>query len=109
MFFLGSVSGFLPYILAFSITLVWGSHAGLPFFKAGAIAESQNEISDEKIISADSIGSYSYDNQVVTENIDEIPSIYDTGIKVFKCYLLRLFDFAGIGISLLRAPPVSPF
>lgn len=109
MFFLGSVSGFLPYILAFSITIVWGSQVGLPFFKTGAIDESQNEISDEKIISADHTGNYSYDNHVITENIDEIPSIYYTGIKVFNCFLFRPFYFAGIGISLLRAPPVSPF
>jgi len=109
MFFLSSISGFLPYILAFSITLIWGGHAGLPYFKAGSPAESKNEISKEEDISADHLGSYSYKKQIINEKNDNDPVIGCHETKVLNFFLCHLPDFAGIGISSLRAPPIYLF
>jgi hypothetical protein len=109
MFYLGSISGILPYILAFSLTIVLGSHAHFPFLKGGAIEESSNKISNEKSITVGHSSSFTYKKQIVTEDIRKFAFTYFKEVKVIVFYPFRLTDYSGIGISLLRAPPVSPF
>jgi hypothetical protein len=105
MFYLGSIAGILPYILAFSLTLVWGGHAGLPFFVSGSTPETKNVIAKEENIPVEKLKSFAYHKQVITRKIDiaQIPSF--TRTKVLSFYLVRFVDCAVLGISLLRAPP----
>ena len=107
MFYLGSIAGILPYLLALSLTIVWGGHAGLPFFASEPTPETKNEISEEKKLPVENLKSFSFEKQIVTEKITAFLIPFCTRTKVFNFYLFRLFDSTEFGISLLRAPPVS--
>ena len=105
MFYLGSIAGILPYILAFSLTLVWGGHAGLPFFASGSIPETKNVIEKKENIPVEKLKNFAFKKQNITRKIDvtQIPCF--TRSKVLNFYLVRFVDAAVSGISLLRAPP----
>src|ERR1035437_9649861 len=105
MFYLGSIAGILPYILVFSLTLVWGGHAGLPFFASGSISETKNEIAKEENIPAEKLKSFAFKKQFIASAIDlaQIPCI--TSTRVLSCYLALFIDSSVLGIPLLRAPP----
>ena len=109
MFYLGSIAGILPYILAFSLTLVWGGHASLPFFTSGSNLEPKNEIIDAKQSIVENSTSFTFDNQYIAKKIAVFQVPFYIRTKVFNFWLSQLFDFAKPGISLLRAPPVSLF
>jgi hypothetical protein len=109
MFFLGSISGILPYLLAFTLTIIWGGHAGMPFLRAGSAEESKNEISAGEKVASDLAENFVYINQIVTAKIFKFPVLCYSESKVLSFYTFRLSDYSGLGISLLRAPPVSPF
>lgn len=105
MFYLGSIAGILPYLLVFSLTLVLGGHAGLPFFASASTHEIKNEISEEKKLPVENLKSFSFEEQVVNEIITVFPAPFCTRTKVFNFYLLRFINSPDIGISFLRAPP----
>ena len=109
MFYLGSIAGILPYLLAFSLTIVWGGHAGLPFFTSASTTESQNEIVEEKVHPVENSKSFSFDNQIVVGKITAFLIPICPRKKVFNFYLFRSFHSTQLGIALLRAPPVSLF
>jgi hypothetical protein len=109
MFYLGSIAGILPYILAFSLTLVLGGHAGIPFLSLESKPEIKNEISEEKSLPVENIKSFTFDKQIVNEKITVFLVPFCTATKVFDHYSVRLFDSSGYGISLLRAPPIPLF
>jgi len=109
MFYLGSIAGILPYLLAFSLTIAWGGHVGLPFFASESTPESKSEIIEDKDLSVENVNFFAFDNQIVTENIAAFATPFCTQTKAFNLYLFRLFDATGLGISLLRAPPISLF
>ncbi|MEI6680244.1 MAG: hypothetical protein WCL21_16670 [Mariniphaga sp.] len=109
MFFLGSISGILPYILAFSLTIIWGGHAGMPFLKAGVAEESKNEIAAEKKVTSDQTENFVYADQIVTAKTFNLPVLCYSESKLLGFYTFRIIDYCVLGISLLRAPPVSPF
>lgn len=107
MFYLGSIAGILPYLLAFSLTILWGGHAGLPFFASGSTPETAKEIVEVKNLPVENSKSFSFENQVFAEAISIFRIPFCTRTKVFNLYLFRFFDSTELGISLLRAPPVS--
>ena len=107
MFYLGSIAGILPYLLAFSLTIVLGSHAGLPFIKSNLSSASQNEIAKEEIVNIKKIESYSIDNQVITKIAPLIPACFPLLVKIENFYLTIFLKVSEFGISLLRAPPVQ--
>lgn len=109
MFYLGSIAGILPYLLAFSLTLVLGGHAGLPFFASAPVSETKNEISEEKKLPVENLKSFTFDNQIIAKKIAVFLIPFCTPAKVFDFYLFRFVDSTELGISLLRAPPVSLF
>lgn len=109
MFYLGSIAGILPYLLAFSLTLVLGGHAGLPFFASAPVSETKNEISEEKKLPDENLKSFTFDNQIIAKKIAVFLIPFCTPAKVFDFYLFRFVDSTELGISLLRAPPVSLF
>lgn len=109
MFYLGSIAGILPYILVFSLTLVLGGHAGLPFFTSALIPESKNKINKEENFPAENLENLTFDNQIVIEKITPFLVPFCTRITVCNFCLFRLFDSTEFGFSLLRAPPISPF
>ena len=109
MFYLGSIAGILPYLLAFSLTLVLGGHAGLPFLSSESKPEIKNEISDDKSLTVENVKSFTFGKQIVTEKITVFLISFCTSTKVLGLYLFRLADSTELGISLLRAPPISQF
>jgi hypothetical protein len=109
MFYLGSIAGILPYLLAFSFTIVLGSHASLPLFKSEATTASKNEIPKEKHLSARNLKSFIVDNQVIAEKVIPFLMPFVTTTKVLGFYLFRLSDSSEPGISRLRAPPFFLF
>ena len=106
MFYLGSIAGILPYLLAFSLTIVLGSHAGLPFIKSNLSSTSQNEIAKEEIVNIKNIESYKVDNKTITNKIPLIPPCFPLFVKIENFYLADFLKVYLAGISLLRAPPI---
>jgi len=109
MFYLGSIAGFLPYILAFSLTIVWSGHAGIPFFSRDSTPESQIEIVKENASKVEIILQINSNNQAVKEILHVFPTSACTPAKLFSFCFFRLLDSSEFGISSLRAPPVSLF
>ena len=109
MFYLGSIAGILPYLLALSLTILWGGHAGLPFFSSGSNAETTKEIVEVKKPTVENLKSFLFENHIFTEKTTVFQDQFFTQAKVLNHYLFRLFDSNYLGISLLRAPPVSLF
>ncbi len=107
MFYLGSIAGILPYLLAFSLTIVLGSHAGLPFIKSNLSSASQNEIAKEEIVNIKKIESYTIDNQLIVKEKPESPVCYPILVKIESFYPTSFLKGFEAGISLLRAPPVQ--
>lgn len=109
MFYLGSIAGFLPYILALSLTILWGGHAGMPFLTSNIAPESKTEILTEHKISIENPIKFRTYNQVIAEEVTEFSALFCTYTKLFNLKPLRLHYSTELGISLLRAPPVSLF
>jgi len=110
MFYLGSIAGILPYILAFCLTLVWGGHAGIPFFTSGSTPESVNEIIvKESKPCVEKLASLDFENKIITEKTTKLIIPFNTRTELLNLYVFRYFNSTVLGISLLRAPPVSLF
>jgi len=109
MFYLGSLAGILPYILAFSLTLVWGGHAGMPFFTSGSAPESAKQIVAENNPPVEKLKTLDFENQIITDETTVISVPFFTQTKLPNFYTFRLFDSKEFGIYLLRAPPLSLF
>jgi len=109
MFYLGSIAGFLPYILALSLTLVWGGHAGLPFFTSPTTSESRNEIVKEIDYTQDVQINLNIFQAIVKEITNSIPVLFFVSTRVLNNYLTGSSGSSASGISLLRAPPLSSF
>jgi len=109
MFYLGSIAGILPYILAFSLTLVWGGHAGLPFFTSGSAPVPVNEMVKEDNPPVERLSSLKFENQIITKKTVEFSAPLCTHTELPIICTFRQFDSADIGISLLRAPPIFSF
>jgi len=109
MFYLGSIAGFFPYILALSLTIVWGGHAGIPLFTSNSTSEAQNEFVKVNESPIEGLMSFSFDNQIITDKTTQFPVHFFTRIKLLNFYFPHLFETTDSGISLLRAPPVSLF
>jgi len=109
MFYLGSIAGILPYLLAFSLTIVWGGHASLPLFAAATAPGSPKEIVKEIASANEKIKSFKIDFQIVAEKISALPIYFFSLVKVFNYFLSLLFNSKVPGINLLRAPPLSLF
>jgi len=109
MFFLGSIGGFLPYILALSLTIVWGGHAGIPYLASDSTPESANEIIKPVSSPVDCKTNLKFENQIITDKTELVPLSFCTPEKLFSICSFRLFDRADPGISSLRAPPISLF
>jgi len=109
MFYLGSIAGILPYILAFSLTLVWGGHAGMPFFTSGSAPVPANEMVTENHPSVEKLTNLDFENQIVIEKADVFSAPCFINTEFIDLYSFRQFDSSDIGISLLRAPPISLF
>lgn len=109
MFFLGSIGGFLPYILALSLTIVWGGHAGMPYLTPDSTPGSANEIVKPGSSPVDCITNFKFENQIITDKTEIVPVFFRTPAKLFSICSFRLFDHADPGISPLRAPPISLF
>lgn len=109
MFYLGSIAGILPYILAFSLTLILGGHAGLPFFTSKSTPEIKNEMQEEGNHPVEDLKSFAFDMQSVAKKITVFLIPFDISATVLNLYLFRFVDSTKPGISLLRAPPVSLF
>ena len=109
MFYLGSLAGILPYILAFSLTLVWGGHTGMPFFTAGSTPESTKQIVKENNTPVEKLTTLDFENQIITDETTVICVPFFTRTKLPNFYTFRLFDSKEFGIYLLRAPPLSLF
>jgi len=109
MFYLGSLAGILPYILAFSLTLVWGGHAGMPFFTSGSAPESAKQIVAENNPPVEKLKTLDFENQIITDETTVICVPFFTRTKLPNFYTFRLFDSKEFGIYLLRAPPLSLF
>ena len=107
MFYLGSIAGILPYLLAFSLTIVLGSHAGLPFIKSNLISASHNEIAKEEIVNIKKIESYNIDNQIIESKPLKIPTVFHLLVAIENFYSSNFLIVFEAGISLLRAPPVQ--
>jgi len=107
MFYLGSIAGILPYILAFSLTLVWGGHAGMPFFTSGSAPESTKQIVKENNPPVEKLTTLDFENQIITDETTVVCVPYFTRTKLPGIYTLGLFDSKELGIFLLRAPPFS--
>lgn len=106
MFYLGSIAGILPYLLAFSLTIVLGGHAGLPFFKSATVSEPINEVSKAEQFNLTTINDYHIDNKVVKRKIETPPVLFSVKLKIENFYLCRFIKAFEAGTSLLRAPPV---
>ena len=106
MFYLGSIAGILPYLLAFSLTIVLGSHAGLPFIKSNLSSTSQNEIAKEEIVNIKKIEFYNIDNQIVVSKSLKLPIVFHLLVEIENFYFTNFLIVFKAGISLLRAPPV---
>lgn len=109
MFYLGSLAGILPYILAFSLSLVWGGHAGMPFFTSGSSAESTKQIVKENNLPVEKLTTIDYENQIITDETTVICVSFFTRTKLPDFYTFRQFYSKKSGIYLLRAPPHSLF
>ncbi len=109
MFFLGSIGGILPYILALSLTIVWGGHAGMPCFTSGSATESPKEIVKKSDLPVDGQTYLKFENQIVTNKTTLFPVPFCTPEMLFNFCSFRLFDSTDPGISHLRAPPISLF
>ena len=109
MFYLGSIAGFLPYILAFSLTILWGGHVGKPFFTRDYTTESSIESGQENTPKVEISLQIDSNSQVVEEKLHVFPLYVGTLTALFNFCLIQLFDSAEFGISPLRAPPVSLF
>jgi hypothetical protein len=109
MFYLGSIAGFLPYILALSLTIVWGGHAGIPLLTSNSTSEEQNEFVKENESPFSGLKSFSFENQIITDKATQFPVQFFTRTKLLNFYFPRLFETTDSGISLLRAPPFSLF
>jgi len=109
MFYLGSLAGILPYILAFSLTLVWGGHTGMPFFTAGSTPESTKQIVKENNTPVEKLTTLDFENQIITDETTVICVPFFTRTKLPNFYTFRLFHSKEFGIYLLRAPPLSLF
>jgi len=109
MFYLGSIAGFLPYILALSLTIVWGGHAGIPLFTSHSASETQNELVKENKFPIAGLTIFSFDNQIITDKTTQFPVQFYTRTKLLNFNFPRLFETTDSGISLLRAPPFSLF
>lgn len=109
MFYLGSIAGFLPYILALSLTIVWGGHAGIPLFTSNSTSEEQNEFVKENETPIVGLMSFSFENLIVTDKTTQFPVAFNTRTKFLNFDFPRLFETTDSGISLLRAPPFSLF
>ena len=109
MFYLGSIAGFLPYILAFSLTIVWSGHAGMPFFSRDSTPETSIEIVKENASKVEILLKIDSNNQAVEETFPVFGTSVRTLTELFNYCLIRVFDSAEFGISSLRAPPVSLF
>jgi len=107
MFYLGSIAGVLPYILAFTLTILLGGHAGFSFFASETASESKNKTVEENNLSSENLKNFEFDKKIVNEKLAQYIFPACTPIKVVNFYLLPLFSFTEFGISLLRAPPVS--
>ena len=106
MFYLGSIAGILPYLLAFSLTIVLGSHAGIPFLKSTLSLTSPNEIVKEEIDNTKEVESYSVTDQIIEKTYPNLSDHLFLIVKLENFYpsgLPKVFD---AGISLLRAPPI---
>ncbi len=106
MFYLGSIAGILPYLLAFSLTIVLGSHAGLPFIKSNLSTTSSNEIAKEEIVNVKKIESYNIDNQIIVNKSLIIPTDFHLLVEIENFYFTNFLIVFEAGISLFRAPPV---
>jgi len=109
MFYLGSIAGFLPYILAFSLTIIWSGHAGMPFFARDSTPETSIGIIKENASKVEIILQIVSNNQAVEETFPVFARSVRTLTVLFNFCLIRVFDSAEFGISPLRAPPVSLF
>lgn len=109
MFYLGSIAGFLPYILAFSLTILWGGQVGKPFFTRDSTPETSLRIVKENDSKVDILFQIDSNNQAVKAKFHEFRISVATPAKLFDFCFFRLFDAAEFGISPLRAPPVSLF
>jgi hypothetical protein len=86
-----------------------GHPGGFALFKGEAVAEPKSEVSNEKNISTVHSAGFSCEKQVPLQNSEKYPFTDYPGQEVFIDFVFWFPDFTGIGISLLRAPPVSPF
>ncbi len=106
MFYLGSIAGVLPYILAFTLTILLGGHAGFSFFASETTSESKNKTVEENNLPSENLKNFEFDKKIVIEKFASYIFQTCTPIKVFNFYFSPLFSFTEFGISLLRAPPV---
>jgi hypothetical protein len=106
MFYLGSIAGILPYLLAFSLTIVLGSHAGIPFIKSTLCPTSPKEIVKEEIDTTIEIETYSINNQIIEKEYPKIFAHFSLIPRIGNFYPAGLPIVFDAGISLLRAPPV---
>ncbi len=107
MFYLGSIAGFLPYIMALSLTIVWGGHAGIPLFNSNSASEAQNEFVKENESPIEGLRNFSFENQVIIGKTTLFKVCFYTRTRLLNFYFPRLFETKDSGISLLRAPPLS--
>ena len=106
MFYLGSIAGILPYLLAFSLTIVLGSHAGMPFLKSTLSSTTPNEIVKEEIDTIKEVVSYTIENQIIEKEFPKISSHFPLIVTIGNFYSSGLPKIVDAGISLLRAPPI---
>jgi hypothetical protein len=106
MFYLGSIAGILPYLLAFSLTIVLGSHAGIPFIKSTLCPTSPKEIVKEEIAVAKKVESYCIDNNIVENVFPKVYAHFSLILRIGIFYPTGLPKIFDAGISLFRAPPV---
>ena len=106
MFYLGSIAGILPYLLAFSLTIVLGSHAGMPFLKSTLNSTSPKEIVKEEIDITKEVESYTVDSKIIEKICPKISVHFTLVVTIENFYPTGLPTVYDAGISLLRAPPI---
>ena len=109
MFYLGTIAGILPYILALSLTILWGGQATVPLFTSHSSVDSPSEIKKESNLSHDSQQSIDFVDQVTPSQNLQIFNAFSNHSQWFAFNRALLFDSAQQGITLLRAPPVLVF
>ena len=109
MFYLGSIAGILPYILALSLTIIWGGHVTIPLFTSHCSVDSTIEIKDEPNSLTKSLQCIDSENQVNISNILQFFALFSISSELVAFYRTELIESTESGISCLRAPPVFEF